>query len=283
MLEQLDERIEEAPLSLEQLLVGGHQVEPRGSVHFGKRDLASGAPRPFHGDGVADRRGHVEVAFDSPRGDDFAAALADVAERTGRRTWGRAAELFGELSERDVEGFVVGAELALGDRPGTGVTPSPERSARVHEQHLGLTVASPVEQQAGASSGHGPKRTRVKLDGEPAGNLLAAVQQLLSGFATERDRAPAYLTALVEAARSEDGGAARSVMWRLRDRLARVVLTQREGRHAPDWVDPDAMAALIISAANGIVLPSALDPDGPTVEQMATQLALLFLTARTAP
>jgi len=72
-------------------------------------------------------------------------------------------------------------------------------------------------------------------------------------------------------------------MRRLRERLATVVRGQVDAQLVPAWVDPDAMAALIVAAANGIVLQSAVDPDGPTVEQTAAQLALLFLTARSEP
>lgn len=128
-----------------------------------------------------------------------------------------------------------------------------------------------------------PALALLETDGDPGANLLAAVQQLLGSFAAERDRAPAYLTALVESARSDDGGMARSVMRRLRERLAIVVRGQVDAQVVPAWVDPDAMAALIVAAANGIVLQSAVDPDGPTVEQTAAQLALLFLTARSEP
>lgn len=128
-----------------------------------------------------------------------------------------------------------------------------------------------------------PAMALLEADGDPGGNLLAAVQQLLASFAAERDRAPTYLTALLEAARSNDDDTGRAVMRRLRSRLTAVVSAQVESRQVPAWVDPDAMAALIISAANGIVLQTTVDPDGPSVEQTAAQLALLFLNARSEP
>lgn len=128
-----------------------------------------------------------------------------------------------------------------------------------------------------------PALALLEADGDPGANLLGAVQRLLASFAEEHARAPAYLTALVESARTSDGGSGRSVMRRMRERLALVVQVQVDAQQVPAWVDPDAMAALIISAANGIVMQVAVDPEGPSVEQTATQLALLLLAARSEP
>ncbi|MHB1139522.1 MAG: TetR family transcriptional regulator, partial [Microthrixaceae bacterium] len=125
-----------------------------------------------------------------------------------------------------------------------------------------------------------PAMTTLESDGDPGANLLAAVQQLLATFAVERDRAPTYLTALLEAARAPDDGTGRSVMQRLRERIAAVVRSQVDTGQVVPWVEPDAMAALIIAAANGIVLQVTVDPDGPTVEETATQFALLLMSAR---
>lgn len=125
-----------------------------------------------------------------------------------------------------------------------------------------------------------PAMAMLESDGDPGANLLAAVQQLLATFAAERDRAPAYLTALLEAARSVDDAAGRSAMRQLRERVADVVRAHVDSGQVSSWVEPEAMAALIIAAANGIVLQVTVDPGGPSVEQIAAQFALLFLTAR---
>jgi hypothetical protein len=40
------------------------------------------------------------------------------------------------------------------------------------------------------------------------------------------------------------------------------------------WVDPAAMASLLMAGANGIALQSCLDPGGPSLAAMSGQLAL---------
>ncbi len=116
---------------------------------------------------------------------------------------------------------------------------------------------------------------------DPTSRLLLAVQELLGTFALERERAPAYLAALLQAAHDPRGGsAAAGVIARLHARLVSVVAELVDGVMVPSWVDPDAMASVVIAAANGIALQSSIDPDGPTPEAQAAQLAQLFLAAR---
>ena len=59
--------------------------------------------------------------------------------------------------------------------------------------------------------------------------------------------------------------------------IARLV---DDGAVAP-WVDPEPMASLLVAAANGMARQTRLDPDGPGVGDMATQLAGLLLAAAT--
>jgi hypothetical protein len=122
-----------------------------------------------------------------------------------------------------------------------------------------------------------PAMRALEGDGDPVQRLMGAITDLLRTFAEERERAPAYLAALVEAARS--AGGATEVIGRLRSRLAAVLGQLVADGAVPRWVDPDAMAALVIAAANGIALQVCVDPDGPSAEAQAAQLASLFLVA----
>ncbi len=122
-----------------------------------------------------------------------------------------------------------------------------------------------------------PTMRALEGEGDPVQRLMGAITDLLRTFADERERAPAYLAALVEAARGAGGGA--EVIDRLRSRLAAVVGQLVANGTAPGWVDPDAMAALIIATANGIALQVCVDPDGPSAEAQAAQLASLFVAA----
>lgn len=128
-----------------------------------------------------------------------------------------------------------------------------------------------------------PAVAALESDGDEVGRLLDAVQLLLAAFAHERERTPAYLEALVDAAHGKTGAAAtRDLVVRLRDRVAAVVASLQAGGDVPSWVDPVSMASLIVSTANGIVLQTSIDPDGPGAAEQAAQFAQLLLAARPA-
>ena len=57
------------------------------------------------------------------------------------------------------------------------------------------------------------------------------------------------------------------------------LLLRRRG-DVPPWVDPDAMSALLVAVANGLVLQVTVDPDGPGLPDMAGQFGALLLAAR---
>jgi AcrR family transcriptional regulator len=122
-----------------------------------------------------------------------------------------------------------------------------------------------------------PAMLALEGEGDPVQRLMGAIADLLRTFADERERAPTYLAALVEAARGAGGAA--EVIGRLRSRLAAVVGQLAAVGAVPRWVEADAMAALIIATANGIALQVCVDPDGPSAEAQAAQLASLFVGA----
>lgn len=114
---------------------------------------------------------------------------------------------------------------------------------------------------------------------DPVARLLEAVQLLLSSFATHRGRVPLYLEAAADEARSGVGATGR-VLGEVRARVAEVVAGLRGEGAVPDWVDPDAMAALLVATAQGIVVQGALDPEGPDAGAQAAQLVGLLLAAQ---
>ena len=121
------------------------------------------------------------------------------------------------------------------------------------------------------------------LDGadDPAQRMLLVVQELLAQFESARKDTPVYLEALLLASR--DGRYRRTALKTYRAigrRLTDLVADlQAEGLIAP-WVDPPAMASLILSVANGVALQAVLDPTGVGVDAMAGQFAGLLLSAR---
>lgn len=110
--------------------------------------------------------------------------------------------------------------------------------------------------------------------------MLAVVGRLLAEFERSRADAPVYLEALLHAVHDpayRDRALALSTA--VRDRLEAVVAALRYDGVVPVWVDARAMAALVLATANGIVLQTLLDPDGPDQAAMTTQFAGLLVAA----
>ena len=55
----------------------------------------------------------------------------------------------------------------------------------------------------------------------------------------------------------------------LRQLLGSDIDELRRRGDVPPWVDPDAMSALLVAVANGLVLQATVDPDGPGLPDMA--------------
>lgn len=119
-------------------------------------------------------------------------------------------------------------------------------------------------------------------EGEPAGRLLAAVQDLLGEFERSRRDTVVYLEALLLATR--DAKYRRSALRIYRSISARLSATITDLVDAgliPGWVDAAAMASLIMAVANGVALQTQLDPRGPDQVAMAGQFATLLLAVQT--
>jgi AcrR family transcriptional regulator len=118
-------------------------------------------------------------------------------------------------------------------------------------------------------------------DGDPAARTMVAIQTLTSTFAQHRDEAPAFLQALVEAPRIAPLQAGVVRLWdELRTVLAATIAAMQQAGDLGAWVDPDAMSALLVAVANGLVLQVTTDPDGPSLDAMAAQFGGLLLAAR---
>jgi len=121
-------------------------------------------------------------------------------------------------------------------------------------------------------------------EGDPATRTTLAISTLTSTFEQQRRQAPGYLQALVEAQRIESLHAAVIDLWReLRNLLAGQIAAMQQRGELETWLDPEAMAGVIIALANGLVLQVTVDPDGPALTDMAAQLGSLLLAARRNP
>ena len=120
-------------------------------------------------------------------------------------------------------------------------------------------------------------------DGDPATRATLAIQALLRSFEDRREDAPGYLQALVEAPRIEPLHAGLIQLWSdLRSLLADQIREMQRSGELDVWVRPEAMAGVIVGIANGLVLQVTVDPDGPSLTDMAAQFGSLLLNARSS-
>jgi AcrR family transcriptional regulator len=118
-------------------------------------------------------------------------------------------------------------------------------------------------------------------DRPPAEKLLAAVQALTAIVAERRDQLPGYLECLAQGPHHEGLATALQALSRdLRRQLAADMARQRDAGQIPGWVDPPAMASLIVALATGVVAEVVVDPDGTDPEAIGSQFAALLLAAR---
>jgi AcrR family transcriptional regulator len=120
-------------------------------------------------------------------------------------------------------------------------------------------------------------------DRPPADKLLAAVGLLTSVVAERRDQLASYVECLAQS--QHDPGLAagvRSLSRDLRRHLAAEMTRLRAGGQIPAWVDPEAMAGLIVALATGVVAEAVVDPDGTDPAAIGGQFAALLLAAREA-
>ncbi|MCP5027428.1 MAG: TetR/AcrR family transcriptional regulator [Actinomycetia bacterium] len=114
--------------------------------------------------------------------------------------------------------------------------------------------------------------------------LVSAVQALIAEFERSAEEVPVYLNALMLS--TEPGPLAErahTMLTQLRAKLAEVISELKGEGVIAAWVEPDAMASLLIATGNGIALQSQLDPEGATVSVLAGQLAGLLLAASPGP
>ncbi len=125
-----------------------------------------------------------------------------------------------------------------------------------------------------------PALTVLGREGDQVSVMLAAIAQLTADFDAHRRDAPLYLEALVAATRPGPyARTARTLLQKIRRLLRTRMQELVDAGFAPAWIDPDAMAALIIAVANGLVLQVSIDPRGPGHEAIAAQFATLLLSA----
>lgn len=117
--------------------------------------------------------------------------------------------------------------------------------------------------------------------GDPLGRLLDTVAALQEAFEQAHTHIPTYMEALAAAARDETvRGRITGLLTELRSAIAASIRELRDTGYIAAWVEPEPMAALIVSAGDGFVLHSTLDPEGHAPEPVMRQAIQLLLAAR---
>lgn len=115
-------------------------------------------------------------------------------------------------------------------------------------------------------------------DRPPAERALAAAGALSEQFVRERARVPAVLAAIARAPHDEEVAHALATIWAdVRTRLAGDVAGLVATGRTPTWVEPDAMAGLIVAVVSGVLVGSAVDRDGPSHVDIGGQFVALLL------
>ena len=121
----------------------------------------------------------------------------------------------------------------------------------------------------------------LRRDMEPGERMTNAVQALQVAFETARPDLAVYLDALVQAGRSPTMRAALGdLLVELRTFLTNQIAELKSDGYVPEWVDPPAMALLLLSIADGIALHSVLEPDVMDHRAVMGQALQLLLSAR---
>jgi AcrR family transcriptional regulator len=116
---------------------------------------------------------------------------------------------------------------------------------------------------------------------DPASRLLNAIAQLQQAYDASTDDAPAYLEVLIQSRRQPElESRIARVFAEIRATLATLMADLQARGMLPEWVQPDAMAGLLLAVAQGVVLQVSIDRAGPSQPSMADQFALLLLASR---
>jgi len=112
----------------------------------------------------------------------------------------------------------------------------------------------------------------------PSTRLLQAVQQLATDFRRYEDDSLVYLNALMASARGGPlGEQVDSLLGSVHDHLKEAIDALVDSGSVADWVEPEAMASLLMATANGIVMQLLVAPDQSSFDQMTNQLANMLL------
>jgi AcrR family transcriptional regulator len=128
-----------------------------------------------------------------------------------------------------------------------------------------------------------PALVILRRGGHPAIRMIGAVQALQEAFERARDLLPVYLEALVQAPRADTlRTGVEALFAELRGFLSGQIGELKEMGFLPAWIDPEAMATLLVATGDGLALHAALEPAAVDHHAVAGQAMQLLLSASEA-
>lgn len=170
-------------------------------------------------------------------------------------------------------------EGGIGSATARDITRRAEANLAAIPYHFGTKDALVTEALiADARTIIDPVLALLASDQPPAARALAAAGMLNQQFERERARVPILLTAVARAPHSPEVAAGLAQLWsELRTRLSEDLRALVSARRVPAWVEPDAMAGLILAVVSGVVVGSVVDPTGPGHQDVGNQFLLLLM------
>jgi AcrR family transcriptional regulator len=123
----------------------------------------------------------------------------------------------------------------------------------------------------------------LRQDLHPALRMIGAIQALQDSFERARDVLPVYLEALVQAPRADAlRRGVEELFAELRGFLAGQIGDLKRMGFLPAWIEPQAMATLLVATGDGLALHASLEPDAVDHHAVAGQAMQLLLSASDA-
>ncbi|MEZ5246062.1 MAG: TetR/AcrR family transcriptional regulator [Acidimicrobiales bacterium] len=126
-----------------------------------------------------------------------------------------------------------------------------------------------------------PVLAELESDSDAITKLLRSIQLLNQVLSDNRTAAGAYLQTVTSAA---TGAMIRAplvaLLHNIEQVLAREISRQQANTSLPAWIEPEAMAQLIMTTAHGTLIAASLEPDRVDHTRIASQFAQLLLNAR---
>jgi AcrR family transcriptional regulator len=129
-----------------------------------------------------------------------------------------------------------------------------------------------------------PALEALRQEAPAAVRMMEAVRALQDSFERARDLLPVYLEALVHANRSDSlRRGVVELLDELRGFLAEQITELRSTGFLPAWVDPPAMASLLLATGDGLSLHAAMDPVSIDQQAVAGQAVQVLLAVSAQP